>query len=258
MKPGVGFVIIALLIHAGPLSAQPGSPILQSITPGSVRAGSTGVALTLNGSGFTTASIVRVNGESLPTTFIDASTLRCLMPDSRLATPAALSVVVFNTDTSGSSQTLLLPVYSPSPPTVTSINPAAGLRGTTMTATVSGTNLIGAVLQFGSSGIMATSQAGTEARLPVQISITGDAPFGAETFTVSTPSGSTTVCGPRPCTFAVVDSGSWTPTSPPLTGLSRGAVIVKLLDGRVLVARGKRLPLKSSIQPPSSGRRRVL
>lgn len=226
-------------------------PVLNSVTPNAVQAGSASVQITLIGSGFTSSSIVRVDGESLPTTFISSTTLRCLVPDNKLTRPAALSVTIFNQDSSQGSQPVVFSVYSTSPPTVSSINPVAGFRGSTLTVTVTGTNLIGANLSFSGSGITAMSQAGTATTFPVQVSIASDAPSGSQLVTVSTPSGSTARCGQRACTFSVIEPGSWTVTSTP--SLSRFAPsLVQLADGRILIAGGSETA-SAEIFDPATG-----
>jgi hypothetical protein len=56
--------------------------------------------------------------------------------------------------------------------------------------------------------------------------------------TITTPAGSTSTCGQKPCSFTVLaDVGSWVPSDPFHDTRSRSA-IVRLLDGRVLIAGG--------------------
>jgi hypothetical protein len=87
-----------------------------------------------------------------------------------------------------------LTVTAPLPlATITSIVPASGSRGTTVNATINGTNLAGATaVAFSGTGITAVpgavNAAGTQ--LAVAITMTITAPFGNRTFTVTTPAGS--------------------------------------------------------------------
>ena len=228
-------LLLLCLSAAAPVLAQ-GVPVLDEIVPNSALAGSPAVMITATGSGFTSSSLIQVNGEALPTTFVSSTTLRTTIPDTRLTTVGALFVRVANSSSSV-SQSAVFSIYSRVPPSVSSISPAAGLRGTTMTVTLTGTNLIGASLGFSGVGIRAVPQAGTPTSLPVQISVAGDAPLGVQNMTVSTPAGSTTTCGGRPCTFAIVDSGSWTRTGT-FHDFRTFGTIVRLLDGRVLIAGG--------------------
>jgi len=235
MKSALRFLVFWMAV-ACPLFSQ-SIPVLQEIVPNSARVGSPAVAVTATGSGFTSTSVVSVNGEALPTTFVNSTTLRTTIPDNRLTTSNALSIQVANQGTSGISQAVIFSVYSAVPPSVTSINPVAGFRGATFTLTVTGSNLIGAQPGFSGTGISAVPQAGTTTRLPVQVSVAPEAPLGSQSVTISTPAGSTTTCGNRPCSFAIVDSGSWAPAGP-FHDVRLDAAIVRLLDGRVLVAGG--------------------
>src|SRR6266850_4347551 len=235
MKSAFRFLVFWMAV-ACPVFGQ-SNPVLQEIVPNSARVGSPAVAVTATGRGFTSTSVVSVNGESLPTTFVNSTTLRTTIPENRLTTSNALSIQVANQGTSGISQAVIFSVYSAVPPSVTSINPVAGFRGATFTLTVTGSNLIGAQPGFSETGISAVPQAGTTTRLPVQISIAPDAPLGSQSVTISTPAGSTTTCGNSPCRFAIVDSGSWAPAGP-FHDVRLDAAIVRLLDGRVLVAGG--------------------
>jgi len=228
-------LLLLCLSAAAPVLAQ-GVPVLDEIVPNSALAGSPAVTITATGGGFTSSSLIQVNGEVLPTTFVSSTTLRTTIPDTRLTTVGALSVRVANSSSSV-SQSAVFSVYSSVPPSVSSISPAAGLRGTTMTVTLTGTNLISASLGFSGAGIRAVPLNGTPTSLPVQISVAADAPLGVQNVTVSTPAGSTTTCGRRPCTFAIVDSGAWTRTGL-FHDFRTSGTIVRLLDGRVLIAGG--------------------
>src|SRR6266850_3201808 len=156
MKSALRFLVFWMAV-ACPLFSQ-SIPVLQEIVPNSARVGSPAVAITVTGSGFTSTSVVSVNGESLPTTFVNSTTLRTTIPENRLTTSGALSITVAN---QGVSQAVIFSVYSSLPPSVTSINPVAGFRGATFTLIVTGSNLIGAQPGFSGTGISAVPQAGT-------------------------------------------------------------------------------------------------
>lgn len=80
---------------------------------------------------------------------------------------------------------------TPPAPTITSIEPASGVQGSTVQATISGTNLAGATaIAFSDSDVTAAiRQGGTDAALPITITIAPDAAPGARTFGVTTPGG---------------------------------------------------------------------
>lgn len=231
--------LLALLLLAPfvPLMRQSSAPELQSVMPNGAQAGSSTVTITVTGTGFNSSSVVRVGDESMPTTFVGANTLRSVVPDNRLKVSDVLLIAVSNTDTGRSSSSLGFSVFSFSPPTGTSIEPSAGLRNSSLEVSVRGTNLAGAAVSFSGTGISASTQQGSTTFVRVLIAISSDAPFGQRTMTISTPAGSTSRCGEKPCTFSVVDSGSWTPAGL-LNDVRRGAAVVKLLDGRILIAGG--------------------
>jgi subtilisin family serine protease len=81
---------------------------------------------------------------------------------------------------------------SPQPrPAIADIEPASGLQGATLEATISGANLSGATsVTFSSFGVTAVIRpGGTESRLPITLTISPDAPAIARTFAVHSPNG---------------------------------------------------------------------
>lgn len=71
------------------------APLLASIEPSSRTAGDSSFTLTVTGSEFATCSVVRVDGEARPTTWIDAATLTAAIPSSDVATAGARAITVF-------------------------------------------------------------------------------------------------------------------------------------------------------------------
>jgi hypothetical protein len=217
--------------------AQPSAPVLQSLVPNSVLEGSGPVTVILTGSGFNESSIVTVSGSpNITPERLDANTLRVVLPATFFTTSRTIGVTVFNRDTNLGSQQFPFYVYSPFPPVVTSMIPDGGVRGTMTSIRLEGRNLTGATISFSGSGISVVPQS-SPADLAVLVA--ADAPLGSQVMTVSTPFGSTTLCGERPCTFSVIDSGIWSEVS--VSGFESGfepGVVIKLLDGNVLVAGG--------------------
>jgi len=80
---------------------------------------------------------------------------------------------------------------APAGPTITGIEPASGLQGSTVDAVITGTNLEGATeVSFSGEGVTAkVREGGTDTTLPITITIAADAPPGERTFTVTTPAG---------------------------------------------------------------------
>ena len=113
-------------------------PTITSITPNTAVVGST-PTVTVTGTGFTAASVVNVDGASIPSTFVSATQLTGTVPAG--APAGVYSVTVVNpTPGGGTSNAVTFTVTNPVP-TITSFTPTSGGPGTTVTIT--GTNLLG-------------------------------------------------------------------------------------------------------------------
>jgi len=71
-------------------------PVLTGINPSSVKAGGAGFTMTLSGSNLMDGSVVRWNGTDLPTTFVDASTLKAQVTAAQIAAPGTVMVTLVN------------------------------------------------------------------------------------------------------------------------------------------------------------------
>lgn len=98
-------------------------PVLSSISPNVVKAGSPGLTLTANGSLFTKSSQVMLNGAAKPTTFVSASQLTAMISATDIANPSPPSGLPVTVQTGGNTTTpLQLSVVAPSPgPTTVSV-----------------------------------------------------------------------------------------------------------------------------------------
>ncbi len=233
--------IVFFASHVGFAQSNPLS--LQSIQPGSVFAGSGATTVTLKGTGFTNSMLVNLSNHLTPSTsltpvFIDETTLQVTLPGNQLATSGTIDVSVVIPGTAAASNHLLFYVYSPSPPVVASMSPAGGLPGTTASIALTGTNLVGTTITFSGSGVTAVPDAsnyvGGSTGFHLMVTVAENARLGTRNVAITTPGGSTTTCGSGPCTFSVVESGSWSHgpevRSSPAVG--------RLLDGRILLAGG--------------------
>jgi hypothetical protein len=136
--PGGGTSAAASLTVTNP------APVLGSISPNSVQAGSAAITLTVNGSSFVSGSIVRVNGSNRTTTFVSSTQLTAAIPASDLATGAQLSITVFTpTPGGGTSAAATLTVSNPVP-SISSISPSTItlVVGNSFTLTVNGSGFI--------------------------------------------------------------------------------------------------------------------
>src|SRR5437867_12409093 len=104
-------------------------------------------------------------------------------------------------------------------PAITGITPSSGTAGSSLPATISGSNLSGATaVSFSGSGVTATiGTGGTASSLPITVTIAANAGLGARTVTVTTPNG----------TSAPLFSGfTVTQARPVITGISPNSGVV--------------------------------
>jgi len=78
-----------------------GAPVLGSLTPAVVVAGSTAIILTVNGSGFTSSSTVLWNGASRTTTYVSSTQLTEAVTASDISASGLASIMVSTPGTSG-------------------------------------------------------------------------------------------------------------------------------------------------------------
>ena len=100
-------------------------PILSSLAPTSVTAGTAGLSLTVNGGSFAPTSIVRWNGASRPTAFVSATQLRATIDATDLATAGAASVSVLTPTPGGGASVIRNFTITAAAPTTAPI-PAPG------------------------------------------------------------------------------------------------------------------------------------
>jgi hypothetical protein len=98
------------------------APALTGLAPASVGAGGGGFTLAATGTGFTSNSVVRVNGSSRTTTFVSGTQLTAAIPASDIAATGTLNVTVLTPAPGGGTS-------SASPLTVASTTPPGGPSG---------------------------------------------------------------------------------------------------------------------------------
>jgi subtilisin family serine protease len=113
-----------------------GGPTINSLSPSSATAGGPAFALSVNGSGYTTASVVRWNGSDRPTTFVDATQLQAAIAAADIASAGTAQVTVFSTS-SGTSPAVPFAVSSAAAPTL-SVNTTSAVGGANVTVTLAG------------------------------------------------------------------------------------------------------------------------
>jgi len=107
------------------------APSIDSLTPQSVSAGSGSFILTVRGKGFAPGAKVQLNGDDLPTTFVDSEQLDAHVRRSGYTTADDGAFVLFFDDIEGRSQTITLVAKHPRFPNPKSQDVAV-LRGATV------------------------------------------------------------------------------------------------------------------------------
>jgi hypothetical protein len=122
------------------------APSLASLSPSSVVAGSTAFNLTVNGSGFISASQVLWSGTARATTYVSATSLTAQILASDVSSPGSAGVSVENPAPGGGTSSALSFTINPPPnpaPSITSLSPISTVAGSPAFAlTVNGTNFL--------------------------------------------------------------------------------------------------------------------
>ena len=176
-----------------PFSIQNPVPALTSLSPTSSLINTTGLTLTLNGTGFvagTTISFGGVTGLTPIAGTLTATQLKVAIPDSALNTGGFITVTVSNpAPGGGTSNGLTFSVLNPLP-VLTSLNPAsASLSTTGLVLTLNGTGFVaGATVNFGGvTGLTPIAGTLTATQLKVAIPDSALNTVGSVNITVTNP-----------------------------------------------------------------------
>jgi len=135
----------------------PAPPTLSSLSP-AIAAANTAFTLTINGSGFTSASVIIFDGAALPTTFISATQVQASISATAVQNPGPYNVSVASTAAEGAPVSNVLVETSVYLGAITGITPATAVAGgAQFTLTVSGGTFSStAVVVFGSTDLPTT------------------------------------------------------------------------------------------------------
>lgn len=180
------------------------APTLTNLTPNSALQASGAFNLTLTGTGFVPASVVRWNGADRTTIYVSATQLTAAIPATDLTNAGTAQVTVFNpTPGGGTSSAQTFTITAPNPtPTLSTLNPSSAVEGSEgFTLTVTGTNFVnGAVVRWDGTAKQTTFVSATQltAAIPAsdlvgtgtaQVTVFNPAPGGgvsnALTFTIT-------------------------------------------------------------------------
>lgn len=166
-------------------------PRVTTISPTTIQANSPDFILTVNGSGFINSSVVRINGNNLPTTFVNATQLTAQVTSADIANPGNASITVFTPPPGGgtSNAAILQISVPPNPvPAITALSPNTVTAGTgQFTLTVTGSNFVqNSVVKFNGQDRQTLFVSPTEVRATITA---GDIlNGGSATITVFNPS----------------------------------------------------------------------
>ena len=188
------------IVAPSPVEAQspaPGAPTLTSVAPNQGIQGTT-VAVTLTGTNFVVgATTVNVSGSGVTVTNVTVGSstslsrqLRRSRSDGRSRGPRTVTVTTAGGTSGGQTFTINLP--TPGAPTLTSVAPNQGIRGTTVAVTLTGTNfIVGATtVTVAGGGVTVTNVVvGSATSLTANFVLDPAAADGPRTVTVTTAGG---------------------------------------------------------------------
>lgn len=149
-------------------------PSVSAVSPGGVAAGGTQFTLTVDGSGFLPASVVRWNGQDRPTTYVGPGTLQATITTADIAQPGPAAVAVANPAPGGGvSNSAAVEVTGPGDnpvPAIGSLAPASAPQGTAtdLAVTIFGSGFIeGSVARWDGKDRPTTVVSASELRVAV-------------------------------------------------------------------------------------------
>jgi Fibronectin type III domain len=212
----------AFTVPARPTSSPTSNPapVATGLSPASTQAGSAGLTLTVNGSGFVNTSVVRWNGSSRTTTFVSASRLTATLGAGDLATARSVPVTVSTpAPGGGTSAALSFTVSAVAPaPGASSLSPASAVAGSgSLTLTVNGSGFVStSVVRWNGATRTTTVVSGSQLRTTLSAADLATARSVPVTVSTPAPGGGTSA----PLTFAITPAplpvpvlGSLSPTS---------------------------------------------
>ncbi len=185
--PGGGTSTAATFTINNPL------PTLTNLNPSSTTAGGAAFTLTVNGSGFVSASTVWWNGNLRTTTFVSATQLTAAIPASDIAAAGTASVTVNSPAPGGGSASSLTFTINNPTPAITTLSPnSATAGGAAFTLTVNGSGFVsGSTVQWNGSARATTFVSATQLTVAIPASDIASAGTANVTVVNATPGGGT-------------------------------------------------------------------
>jgi 6-phosphogluconolactonase (cycloisomerase 2 family) len=178
---------VQLAIAYGPAGSSNPAPMIASLSPSSVVAGSAGFTLQVNGANFAPGATVYFGGQARNTTYVSATQLNVNILSADIADGGTAVVFVFNPLPGvGASTSVSFSVLNPMP-VISSINPTNVVAGSVgFTLTVNGSNFVtSSVVNFNAAAQTTTFV--STLILTIQVSSTDIASQGSPSITVTNP-----------------------------------------------------------------------
>ena len=196
--------------------AAPTGPMIISLTPSSASPGGSSFILSVNGTGFTPASIVQWNGTQLVTGFVSSTQLQASVSGTLIATAGTANVTVATGTTT--SNAVPFTIGAANTPVLSSLSPnSATVGGAQFTLTANGSNFANGATVVWNGGLLSTTFVGAT-QLTAIVPSSLIAATGSATITVNNPSGTLTTS--NPLTFSIA-----TAPSPTISSASPGSIV---------------------------------
>ncbi len=132
-------------------------PMILSVAPNSMTAGTAAFTLTVTGSNYVASSLIKWNGLALPTTYVSATQLTAQIPASALLSTGVINVSVFTgTPGGGSSGTMPFTVSGPVGSTPVTVPNEVGKTQATGSSAITGAGLTVGTITMASSATVAS------------------------------------------------------------------------------------------------------
>ena len=147
------------------------TPVITTLSPSSATAGGPAFTLTVNGSGFVSASMVDWNGSPLATSYVSGNQLTASVTASLIAAQGTASITVVNPG-AVTSNTLTFTINAPTP-VITTLSPSSATAGgPAFTLTVNGSGFLsGSVVDWNGSPLATSYVSGNQLTASVTASL---------------------------------------------------------------------------------------
>lgn len=164
------------------------SPAITAISPNTVMSGGGNFTLTVTGTGFVQASVVRFNNADRATTFISSTELRATIQSGDIVNGGTSAITVFSPAPGGGTSNAVPLTVTFAPPVITLLSPSSAVAGgAAFQLNVTGTNFApGSIVRW--NGEDRTTAFISVTELTAQIPASDIASAGTATVTVFSPS----------------------------------------------------------------------